>query len=329
MRAKHLMEIQALSVDTYDFERKGNDLSAEALRGLRQSPKVLSPKFFYDAEGSRIFEEICNLEEYYVTRSEMALFKAIQTQLSAVLQEDFNLLEYGCGSSDKVRVLLDSHPSCRAYAGIDISKEALWNLTEGIAASYPHLHVMALCGDFLESHEIPWNGTGKFRKVAFFPGSSIGNLRPEEAHLFLRNVAKTVGSRGGLLIGVDLKKDEKILHAAYNDSKGVTARFNKNALRHINRKCDANFQLDQFEHVAFYNEVAGRIEMHLKSLCDQIVNIAGEEINFEAGETIHTENSYKYHPSEFQLLARRAGWRAVRCWVDKAKNFSIHYFELP
>ncbi len=323
------IDVRSIAVDNYDCAPNSQDLKNEALSGLSQSPKTLSPKFFYDEEGSKIFDEICKLDEYYVTRSEMTLLKNIQPQLREMLQIEFNLLEYGCGSSEKVKLVLDAAPHCKAYAAIDISKEALWQLAENISESYPNLHVISVCGDFLKAREIPWNGTSAYKKIAFFPGSSIGNLKPEEALSFLRDITQTVGSGGGLLIGVDLKKDEKILHAAYNDNQGVTARFNKNALRHINRECGANFNLDQFEHFAFYNEAAGRVEMHLKSLCEQVVKIDDTEIFFEKDESIHTENSYKYHPAEFQFLARRAGWRAMHCWIDKAKTFSIHYFELP
>lgn len=302
-------------------------LMAEVMDGLTRAPKSLPSKLFYDREGSRLFSRICQTEEYYLTRAEMKLLKAIQGQLGAFLDGDFNLLEYGCGSSDKVSLILEAVPHCKAYAAIDICRSALSELTGAISASHPGLRVISVCEDFMHFIQVPWNGTGHLKKMAFFPGSSIGNFRPEEAVEFMRGVGEAVGASGSLLVGVDTKKDELSLHAAYNDAQGLTAEFNKNILRRINRECGANFKLDNFEHVAFYNEAVGRVEMHLKSLVEQKVAIGGISILFEKGETIHTENAYKYEPSEFQLLAKRAGWRSKHCWIDKEELYSLHYLE--
>jgi len=325
MRA--LRPVKRPRFEYYDFHPKLEDLRSQVLSGLVGSPKWLAPKFFYDERGSDLFSEICALPEYYLTRAELGLLRERSGEISEYFQESCVIIEYGCGSSEKIHLLLEAAQGCRAYAAVDISKQPLLKLAEGLSQLHPSLEIMALCADFMAPFPLPLNGHGRLKKIAFFPGSSIGNFDPAQAIQFLSNVALEVGKDGGLLIGVDLKKDPKILHAAYNDARGTTARFNKNILARINRECGANFNLDRFSHRAFYNEEAGRIEMHLVSQEDQEVSVNGTAIRFAKGESLHTENSYKYHVEEFQGLAAKAGWNPRRCWTDSQNRMSLHYLQ--
>lgn len=313
----------------YDLEPERSDLLIEACRGLSQHPKKLPPKFFYDERGSDLFQQITQLPEYYPTTTEKKLLAKFGKEIGAQLGEQVSIIEYGCGSSEKIHLLLNHLKRPQGYMAIDISKEHLLNLAQDLSETYPHLEVVALCADFTMPLELPTESLGQgSRKVAFFPGSSIGNFEPEETLQFLKLMATEVGQKGGLLIGVDLKKDPKILERAYNDAQGITAQFNLNILARLQREIQAKLQLDQFSHHAFYNETAGRIEMHLKSLSHQDIRIGTQTFNFLKGESLHTENSYKYTVEEFQSLAKRSGWQPKALWTDENNLFSLQYFEL-
>ncbi len=309
----------------YDQHPKPADFYREVIDGLRQRPRSIPPKFFYDEAGSQLFDAICELPEYYPTRTEIALLREHAGEMARLMGRGCMLVEPGSGSSAKVRFLLEDVRPC-VYMPMDISKDYLIGSARALSAEYPWLDVRAACTDFTSSVQLPYCPDG-VRRVAFFPGSSIGNFDPADAVEFLRNIARLVGKQGGLLIGVDLKKSIDVLNAAYNDEQGVTAAFNLNLLERINRELGASFDPHRFEHWAFYNEDAGRIEMHLVSEVAQVVSIGTERFVFDRGESIHTENSYKYTIDEFHQLAARAGLRARGVWVDDGALFSIHYLE--
>ncbi len=309
----------------HDFHPDLSDFRADILAGLKAEQKHLAPKYFYDPEGSLLFDRICELPEYYPTRTEINLLKQYGAQIAEVIGPDALLFELGSGSS-KIRLLLDAiRPSC--YVPMDISKIHLFQSATSIAKDYPLLDVHAICVDYAGPWNLPPGLTGKNR-IAFFPGSSIGNLTSEEALDLLRRIAQLVGNDGGLLIGVDLIKDVGVLEAAYNDQQKVTEAFNKNLLLRLNRELGANFQIERFQHRAFYNRDLERIEMHLASEEEQVIEIADELIHFKAGETIHTENSHKYSVAGFRHLALRAGFQPVKVWTDPDDLFSIHYFQV-
>ncbi|MFT9848363.1 L-histidine N(alpha)-methyltransferase [Aneurinibacillus sp. REN35] len=314
-------------VTMYDMHPKVADLKAEVLSGLKASYKSLPPKLFYDKKGSELFDDITRLPEYYPTRTEISILKSCGDEMVQCMGERCMLIEFGSGSSTKVRLLLDRMQDIAAYMPVDISKVHLYESAEALADAYPGLPVLAVCTDYTQPFELPfYEGAGK--EVIFFPGSTIGNFEPEEAELFLARSAAMLRRGDGLLIGVDLRKSPEILEAAYNDSQGVTAAFNLNVLERINRDLGANFDVTAFEHHAFYNESAGRIEMHLRSLRDQDVSVAGEIIHFQKGESIHTENSYKYTVEGFQKMARLSGYIPIQTWIDPLQFFSIHYLEV-
>lgn len=291
--------------------------------GLSAENKHIPPKYFYDGVGSQLFDRICELPEYYPTRTEIALLSQHKADFAELIGKNTVLFELGSGSSTKIRLLLDAVRP-RAYVPIDISKDHLLEAAGDIAAAFPWLDVYAICADLTQDWEMPFPEPSQ-KKLAFYPGSSIGNFTPEEATELLKRTARLVGPGGGFLIGVDLKKDPKILNAAYNDSKGITAAFNKNVLVRINQELGADFQLDTFEHSAFYCEQSGRIEMHLVSTLSQAVTVNGVRYMFEKGESIHTENSYKYHIDEFQSLVKASGFQPERVWTDSQDLFSIHF----
>lgn len=294
------------------------------VRGLSARPKRLPAKFLYDAQGSALFERITRLPEYYPTRTEIGILRRYGTEIAAVLGPGVQLIELGSGSSRKVRLLLDRLSDPAGYVGVDISRHHLLRSCERLAADRPGLDVLALCADYMGELVVPPPAGGARRRVAFFPGSTIGNLDREEARIFLARWRHELAG-GGMLVGVDLKKDVGLLNAAYDDAAGVTAAFNLNMLARINRELGGTFDLTAFTHRAFYNGPEGRIEMHLVSTRDQIVTAAGRRFRFAAGETVHTENSYKYSLAEFQALAREAGYRAERVWTDEANLFSLHW----
>jgi dimethylhistidine N-methyltransferase len=298
----------------------------DAIAGLSLPQKALPPKYFYDALGSRLFEAICRLPEYYPTRCELALTRAHLAGIARFAgrrgRAGVVLIEYGSGASLKSRLLIRAlRPAL--YVPIDISQDALRAAAARLRREFPRLRILAVHGDFSQPLKIPaLPGAG--RRVVYFPGSTIGNLAPAEAHAFLRMTRGQVGASGAMLVGVDLQKDATVLHAAYNDARGVTARFNLNLLARANRELGADFDLRAFRHYACYNAPLGRIEMHLVSLRRQTVAIGAHRFAFEAGESIHTENSYKYSVGEFRELARRAGFRGATVWLDRRGLFALH-----
>jgi dimethylhistidine N-methyltransferase len=294
----------------------------DVIAGLSLPQKALSPKYFYDAHGSRLFEAICRLKEYYPTRCELALTRRHIGEIARFARRGCTLIEYGSGESRKARLLIETlHPS--AYVPVDISGHALRRAAAKLQHLFPRLDILAVQGDFSQPLKIPM-AQAKGRRVVYFPGSTIGNLTPEEAHAFLRMTRGQVGPRGAMLVGVDLMKDANVLHAAYNDARGMTAAFNLNLLARINRELGGDFKLRRFRHYAFYNAAQGRIEMHLVSLAPQAVNIGDYRFAFERGESIHTENSYKYSIEGFRALARSAGFRGEEVWLDRKGMFSLH-----
>lgn len=301
-----------------------DDFRAQVLAGLRQTRRQLPCKFFYDQRGSQLFDRICELDEYYLTRTELDILLRHVGEMSAELGPRCLVVEYGSGSSLKTRLLLDQLIDPAGYVPLDISREHLLAAAHGLAACYPSLNILPVCADYTRPFSLPVC-QGVLRTVVYFPGSTIGNFEPHEARAFLRTVAEQCGPGGGLLIGVDLKKDPALLHAAYNDSAGVTAQFNLNLLKRINRELDGTFAPDRFAHYAFYNPRLGRIEMHLISQAAQTVHVAGERFDFREGETIFTESSYKYTLPEFNSLAIASGWKVQRTWTDEQKLFSVQY----
>lgn len=296
----------------------------DVVAGLGRVPKALSPKYFYDARGSALFEAICELPEYYPTRTELLLMKESAVAMAAELGENCLLIEFGSGAGVKTEVLLQAlRPA--AYVPVDISVDALRGAAARLEQRFPLIPVIAVCADYMQPMEIPGlTAYDASRRVVYFPGSTIGNLTSEEALMFLQDALRLAGPGGAMLVGVDLKKDPAVLHAAYNDAQGVTAEFNLNLLHRINRELGADFNLSQFRHVAFYDEVAGRIEMHLESLCAQQVTVGGRAFGFARGERMHTENSCKYSIDEFRELAHKAGFRPQQVWSDPQQYFAVH-----
>ncbi len=302
------------------------DILRELLEGLQKPEKSLPSKLFYDELGSELFEQITRLDEYYLTRTEAEIFTDRIDEIIGHLGSEVTLIEFGSGNSQKTRILLDHLPDPVGYVPIDISQEKLTESATAIAAAYPGLNVIPIWADYTRELELP--AIEGSRKAAFFPGSTIGNFYPDEAEAFLKRVAELVGEGGGLLIGVDLKKDERILNRAYNDAEGVTAAFNLNMLAHLNQEFGANFQVDKFRHHAAYNEELGRIEMYLVSLEDQTVSLGDAEISFRRDERILTEVSHKYTVEEFERLAVRGGFHVQDVWIDSDRLFSVQCLEV-
>jgi dimethylhistidine N-methyltransferase len=309
----------------HDLHPTADDLAADVLAGFARAQKSIPPKYFYDAEGSRLFDAITELPEYYLTRTETAMLYAYAEQIAHKAGTGKLLIEPGSGSCTKARILFEGLQPC-AYVPMDISRDHLRVAAQAIAVEFPWLEVHAACTDFTRLMTLPPNSP-EGRRLAFFPGSSIGNFDPDAAVDFLGMIADLVGPGGQLLIGVDLKKDQAVLEAAYDDARGVTAAFNLNLLARINRELGADFDLTQWRHKALYNEAQGRIEMHLVSRVAQRVRLLGQSFRFAAGETIHTENSYKYGVAEFRDLAARAGFATDTVWVDAEQLFSLHLLQ--
>lgn len=314
------------AVRFYDLHPPKSDLRQEVLAGLASDPRRLSPKWFYDRRGSELFEAITETPEYYPTRTELALLEQHSEEMAALLGSDCLLVELGSGSSRKIRLLLDAL-SPAAYMPVDISRDFLLDAARELAGEFPEVEVHAICADYSRGLQLPW-APDHLPRAAFFPGSSIGNFEPAQAQRLLEHLAHALGSGGQLLIGVDLQKDPAILNAAYNDAQGITAAFNLNLLSRINRELDADFDLEAFSHHAFYNEALGRVEMHLVSDCSQRVNVAGTVFEFDQGDGIHTESSYKYTVEGFQQLARPAGFAPVQVWTDPEALFSVHCLQV-
>lgn len=308
----------------HDQHPKPADFFQEVIDGLTRRPRRIPPKFFYDEVGSRLFDRICATPEYYPTRTEIGILRDNAAAIAERVGRDCLLIEPGSGSSAKVRELLDPLAP-RLYMPVDISKQYLRESAARLAREYPWLDIRAACADFTACRKLP-GLPDDGRRVAFFPGSSVGNFEPADAALFLAFMAETVGAGGGLLIGVDLKKSSAVLDAAYNDAEGVTAAFNLNLLARINRELNADFDLEGFAHHAFYDADRGRIEMHLISHREQRVRIGDRSFDFRRGESIHTENSYKYTVEEFSALAEMAGFRLDEVWTDADALFSVQYY---
>lgn len=302
------------------------DFREDIVRGLSAPEPYILPKYFYDEAGSRLFEEICNTEEYYPTRTEVSIIRDNIDSIVETLGKDCLLIEPGSGDSYKVRLLLDALRPI-AYLPIDISRRYLQDEAQKLAAEFTWLNVHAVCADFTGKLELPYHVESS-NKVAFFPGSTIGNFLPEQAVIVLDEIRMMVGNGGGLLIGVDLQKDTDILNAAYNDKKGFTEQFNKNLLLRINRELGADFDVEQFEHRAFFNEEKHRIEMHLVSLREQQVTIDDHVFHFAKGQSIVTEYSHKYTVEHFQKLAGKAGLRCVKTWLDEDQLFCVFYLSV-
>lgn len=298
------------------------DVGNDVLVGLQSYQKTLPSKYLYDAVGSRLFEQICGLPEYYVARTEIALLKSAAAEITEGLPPGAALVEFGSGASVKTRLLLDGATDFRLYVPIDISETALSEATHSIREDYPGLNVSPLVGDFTQSLTLPPAAAG-LPVVGFFPGSTIGNFAPWEAKSFLEDARNLLGRGSSLIVGVDVAKSADVLVPAYDDAQGVTAAFNKNLLTRLNREFDAEFDLDDFEHRAIWNPQESRIEMHLVSLREQIVGIGNWVLEFGAGETIHTESSYKYRPDAFREMAEEAGWQTSRIWISEDPAFAI------
>lgn len=316
-------QTQQPAVKLYDFHPPVEDFYSAVLRGLSQPQKTLSPQFLYDKRGSELFDAICQLPEYYLTRTEMAILRTHAQPIAAALDHRA-LVELGSGSSQKIRILLEAAPQVKTYVGVDISRQHLQEACAALVADFEGLEAIAVCADYTQP--LPLKTIPELRDrptIGFFPGSSVGNLEPAEVITFL----KTVAILGDLIVGVDMKKSPAILEPAYDDAQGVSAAFALNGLTRINRELGADFDLTQFEYRAHYNEAAGRIEMAIASLCDQTVNLGDAEIAFKAGETLRTEHSYKYTVEEFQLLAMEAGFQPVQVWMDEDQLFSLHHLK--
>ena len=297
----------------------------DVLEGLGRPEKALPCKYFYDARGAELFEQICTLDEYYLTRCELAILERHAGAMARAIGPGCALIEYGSGSGRKTRLLLDALPDPVAYVPVDLSAEQLRESARQLARDYPHLEVVPVCADFARPFPLPRLRPAPARRVVYFSGSTIGNFGPPEATALLADIARLVGPGGGLLIAVDLHKDRSLLEPAYDDARGVTAAFNLNLLVRINRELGADFRPERFRHHAFYNEGRGRVEMHLVSLADQAVHVGGQAFAFRAGETICTEYSYKYSLEEFAGLANAAGLRRERVWTDERGLFSVQY----
>ena len=330
MTASLSRQLPALHENPFASTDAGSALHAEVLNGLSMVPKTLPPKLFYDAAGAALFERITELPEYYLTRAELEIVRARADDIATLAGDRCALIEYGSGAGIKVGLLLDAfasrHHPVAAYVPLDISREQLADVALRIAAEYPTIPVHPVCADYTAPLRLP-DLPQRARRVAFFPGSTIGNFHPTEAAAFLRRVRRTVADDGVLVLGVDRRKDAATLGAAYDDAAGVTAEFNRNMLRRLNRELDADFDLSRFRHLAFFNDTASRVEMHLVSTEAQVVHVAGERVAFADGESVWTESSYKYDRESLDTLVTSAGFRITRLWTDAAERFWVAYLD--
>ena len=312
----------AALAESHRFDQQTAAFAGDVIDDLSQVPKRLSPKYFYDATGSELFEQITRLEEYYPTRTELSILRDQSGAISAMVPRGAALVEFGAGATTKVRLLLNE---CRlgAYVPVDISGDFLKAQADALRKDFPALGVYPVTADFTTSFALP-NAIGAMAKVGFFPGSTLGNFEPHEACAFLRSARDILGQGARMVIGVDLEKDERVLYKAYNDAAGVTARFNLNILNRINRELGGNFDTSAFTHRAIYNRDRHRIEMYLISRKAQTARVLGHSFSFRPGETIHTESSYKYSLERFSALARGSGWTVLESWTDEASMFSVH-----
>ncbi len=312
-------------INFIDLKPSESNFAIDVKTGFSKKPVSIPPKYFYDAIGSKLFDDITQLDEYYPTRTEIAILKTHANEIANMIGTGSVLLEPGGGSCTKIHILLDGLKP-KAYVPMDISSTHLKAASEDLADKYVDLEIHAVCTDFSREMLVPKTAPEGTR-VVFFPGSSIGNFTPIEAQKFITTIAQLVGQNGLFLIGVDLKKDKRILEAAYDDASGVTAAFNLNLLARMNKELNANFKLEQWRHKALYNEKLGRIEMHLVSNCQQSVTILGDTYDFAMAESIHTENSYKYSVEEFKALAQKSGFASKHVWLDPKQLFSVHLLQ--
>lgn len=312
-----------------DWLLEAPSLVADVLRGLQSTPKRIAPIYFYDERGSQLFDEICELPEYYITRTETAILEQHASEIAARIGPDALLVELGSGASTKTRLLLDRLPDLTAYVPVDISRTHLMAAAQRITAAYPHLEVLPACADFTQPFSLPKPTRTPARVVVFFPGSTIGNFDRAAATELLAGMARIArtGANGGLVIGFDLVKSPAVLERAYDDAAGVTAEFNLNVLRRLNREVGANFDLSAFRHQAIWVPEASRIEMRLISTRPQTVTIAAERLSFRADEPIITEHCHKYSPESFAALAAAAGWSGRQVWSDPRDYFQVQYLE--
>ena len=314
----------SLTLPLLDLHPEASDFLADALSGLRAQPKRLSPKYFYDAQGSKLFDQICGLPEYYPTRTEIEILERYRSEISLSLGSQSCLIELGSGSSLKTSIVVASARDLHSYVPIDISKNHLVSAAERVAHRHPTLRVMPVCADFLGDLRLPEATESARRKYFWFPGSTIGNLSRSARQQLLETIVSLCQPQGGgLLIGIDLQKERDVLESAYNDRQGVTAAFNLNLLRRMNRELGANFELAQFRHWAFYNDAEGRIEMHLQSQRQQDVALADERFSFDVGESICTEHSYKFAVRGFADEADACGLSLIKVWTDPADLFAV------
>jgi L-histidine Nalpha-methyltransferase len=316
------------NVALLDLEPKAAEFLSEVVSGLSQRPRTLPCKFFYDQHGAELFQAICEQPEYYITRTELKILQEFGADMASHLGEAIELIGLGTGAGTKTRILLTQLKDPAVYVPVDISSAQLLRSTTLFRQLFPDLEILPVCADYLQRFELPTPTRHASRKVVYFPGSTIGNFDPPEATEFLRRIAALCRPAGGLLIGVDLKKDSLTLEKAYNDAQGVTAAFNLNLLSRANRDLGANFDLHLWKHRAIYDPVRGRIEMHLISLCDQLVTIRDHQFSFDRNEPIITEYSYKHSPEEFENMARSVGFALRKVWTDKQKLFGVFYFDL-
>ena len=305
------------------YNRTDNDFLNDVIEGLSQNPKTLKPKYFYDNRGAQLFTEICTTPEYYPTRTEIKILNQNAEDIASQIGDNTALIEYGSGALEKIKILLNFLKEPVGLIPVDISEDQLFASAKNLENLYPDLEILPVAADFTKPIPIPGFSHPPKKHVAFFPGSTIGNFEPDLAIQFLEGVTKTIGLDGLLLIGFDLKKDIETLLAAYDDQRGITSSFNKNLLSRINDELGGNFNLDTFEHVARYNENKGRIEMHLKSTTEQTVSINKELFEFLEGETIHTENCYKFTKESFTAMSSKAGLYPVKTWTDDQNLFAV------
>ncbi len=313
-------------VSVLDLEPAASDFLEQAIAGLSSSPRTLPSKFFYDERGSDLFQQICELPEYYVTRTETEILRRYGPEIAESIGDNAELVGFGTGAGVKTRMLLGHLQNLIAYLPVDISKQRLTESAEALSQEMPALEILPVCADYLQPFELPTPSRKPAHIAVYFPGSTIGNMQPEVARHFLERVAKLCGHSGGLIIGVDLQKSKEVLEAAYNDSAGVTAAFNLNMLERANRELGADFDPAQWRHRAVYNDDAHRIEMHLVSECEQLVHLGEDEFHFAAGEKIITEFSYKHTIEGFSALAASAGFQLSQVWTDPRKLFAVFHF---
>jgi len=313
-------------VNVLDLEPAHEDFLAEVVAGLSSSPRSLPCKFFYDERGAELFQKICELPEYYVTRTETELLQRYGSEMAESIGANAELVGFGTGAGIKTRMLLEHLENPIAYVPVDISKQRLIDSAIELSEAMPALEILPVCADYLQPLHLPKSLRKPDHVAIYFPGSTIGNLEPEVAQDFLRRVCRLCGRSGGLIIGVDLQKDRAVLEAAYNDSAGVTAEFNLNLLARANRELGADFDLAFWRHQAIYNEPEGRIEMHLLSEAEQTIHVGGEAFRFKRGEKIVTEFSYKYTLDGFSRLAASAGFGLARVWIDPQQLFAVFHF---